>query len=90
MAMRWQTAGKKRGQPSKRRAGREGEEGRMMGEGRRREGRQQPGRELGLGGSDLVDAGQGGQSSKTCLIKADFACVEGQRGRQMMREHHEQ
>lgn len=86
---RWQTAGKKRRQPSRRRAGKEGEEGRMRDERRRREGRQQQGRELGLGGSDSGGAGHGGQSWETHLEMIDFACVRGQRGRQKMWGHHE-
>ncbi len=48
VAARWQTAGRKRRQPSKRRAGKEGEEGRMLDEGRRREERVE--RERGGGG----------------------------------------
>lgn len=81
MATRGEAAGKKRGRPSKRRAGTEGEEERMVDEGRRREGRRQDGREPGLGGSDSGGGGQGGQSWGAHLERTDFACVEGQRGR---------
>lgn len=80
MAVRVQrTAGKKRRQPNKRRVGKEGEEGRMKDECRRREGRQ-----LGLGGSDL---GGAGQSWETHLEMTDSACAVGQSGRQKMWKH---
>jgi len=79
---RRRTAGRKRRQPSKKRAGRKGE-------GRRREGRKPPGTKPELGGSGLGGEGRGGRSRETHWEMTDSACGGGQRRRQKRRGRRE-